>query len=399
MARASTLQLRTLGHACLIVLEDGEPIIATDPWLIGSVYWRSWWLEKYPSEADIDLVRRSRFVYVTHSHIDHFHWPSLRRIGPRPGVLHPAFPAYEVPGFLNEHGFGNVTLKPLQWYALSDKVRVASVPVPVDDSLLIIETPNAVIFNINDGAPRLALLEQIRHTFNPAGKTAIVLKSYSPASAGALTFQNGVRTPLKSKRDFVHSMDLTNFAWESAYEKKALTLTPAQAARVQEEEAQEKAYAWPPENDGKLKKYMDQIYFARWLYRKGIGWKLTTSGRELFYRTRTREIENKIPADHDFTISLPDKVLDDALNNGILTDLGITLFVRIDTNVNKKLAYLFFILMGLRDYGHFKSARDFIEIVRFYVPVMFPKLFRIAPRRGPPQVLSYAAAPRSVAAE
>ena len=283
-----------------------------------------------------------------------------------------------------------------------------------------------------------------------------MLKSYSPASAGALTFQNGVRTPLKSKKDFVQvaidisnalgadyfipfasqaffnredskwandhkvtyedlsahwvgtrtklckpfvSMDLTNFAWESAYEKKALTLTPAQAARVQEEEAQEKAYAWPPENDGKLKKYMDQIYFARWLYRRGIGWKLTTSGRELFYRTRTREIENKIPADHDFTISLPDKVLDDALNNGILTDLGITLFVRIDTNVNKKLAYLFFILMGLRDYGHFKSARDFIEIVRFYVPVMFPKLFRIAPRRGPPQVLSYAAAPRSVAAE
>ena len=121
---------------------------------------------------------------------------------------------------------------------------------------------------------------------------------------------------------------------------------------------------------------MDELYFARWIYRRGIGWRLTTSGRELFYRTKTRAIENKIPDDYDFVISLPDKVLDDALNNGILTDLGITLFVRVDTKVHLKLAYLFFVLMNLRDYGHFKSARDFIDIVRFYLPVVFPKLFR-----------------------
>ena len=127
-----TIQLRTIGHACLLILEDGEPIIATDPWLIGSVYWRSWWLEKYPSDADIDLVRRSRFLYVTHSHVDHFHWPSLRRLGPH-RVLHPAFPNYSVPDFLESHGFRNRTLTPLTWYSLSDNVRVASVLVPFDE--------------------------------------------------------------------------------------------------------------------------------------------------------------------------------------------------------------------------------------------------------------------------
>jgi hypothetical protein len=40
--------------------------------------------------------------------------------------------------------------------------------------------------------------------------------------------------------------------------------------------------------------------------------------------------------------------------------------------------------MGLRDYGHFKSVRDFLEIVRFYLPVVFPKLFRIAPKGDKP---------------
>jgi len=34
MTANGTLQLRTIGHACLIVLENGELILATDPWLI-----------------------------------------------------------------------------------------------------------------------------------------------------------------------------------------------------------------------------------------------------------------------------------------------------------------------------------------------------------------------------
>jgi hypothetical protein len=443
-----TIELRTIGHACLLILEDGEPIIATDPWLVGSVYWRSWWLEKYPTDDEIDQVRRSRFLYITHSHLDHFHWPSLRRLGPH-RVLHPAFPSYTIPDFLESHGFRNRTLRPLTWYSLSDKVRVCSVPVPFDDSIMIADTPDAVIFNINDAVPRRALLERIRRTFNPTAKTAIALKSYSPASAGALTFKNGVRSPLKSKKDFVQvaidmsnalgadyfvpfasqaffnredskwandhkvtyenlmdywsgtktklcqpfvTMDLQRFAWTSAYGAVKRSLTDAQIARVREEEAQEKSFVWPEANAARLKTYMDEVYFVRWLYRRGIGWRLTTSGRELFYRTKTRAVENKIPEDHDFVISVPDKVLDDALNNGILTDLGITLFVRIDTKINQKLAYLFFILMNLRDYGHFKSTRDFLDIVRFYLPVVFPKLFRIAPKGDKPLAIAFDAA-------
>jgi hypothetical protein len=323
---------------------------------------------------------------------------------------------------------------------------VARVPVPFADSLLIIDTPDAVVFNANDAAPRRVLLEQIRAKFNPAGKTAIALKSYSPASAAALTFKNGIRSPLKTKKDFVQvaigmsnalgasyfvpfasqaffnredskwandhkvtyenlseywsgtktmlcqpfvTMDLKSFAWTSAYDSVKRSLTDAQVARVHEEEQQEKSFVWPEQDTVKLKNYLDEIYFLRWLYRKGIGWRLTTSGRELFYRTKTRTVETTIPAAYDFVISLPDKVLDDALNNGILTDLGITLFVRVDTKVHLKLAYLFFILMNLRDYGHFKTVRDFLDIVRFYLPVVFPKLFRIAPRGDKPLAIAF----------
>jgi hypothetical protein len=363
--------------------------------------------------------------------------------------------------FFNENKGYKRTLTPLAWYsAMAAMIAtgrrqlmrrpgpdlVARVPVPFADSLLIIDTPDAVIFNANDAAPRRVLLEQIRAKFNPAGKTAIALKSYSPASAAALTFKNGIRSPLKTKKDFVQvaigmsnalgasyfvpfasqaffnredskwandhkvtyenlseywsgtktmlcqpfvTMDLKSFAWTSAYDSVKRSLTDAQVARVHEEEQQEKSFVWPEQDTVKLKNYLDEIYFLRWLYRKGIGWRLTTSGRELFYRTKTRTVETTIPAAYDFVISLPDKVLDDALNNGILTDLGITLFVRVDTKVHLKLAYLFFILMNLRDYGHFKTVRDFLDIVRFYLPVVFPKLFRIAPRGDKPLAIAF----------
>ncbi|HSP49412.1 MAG TPA: hypothetical protein VLN61_04360 [Pseudolabrys sp.] len=88
-------------------------------------------------------------------------------------------------------------------------------------------------------------------------------------------------------------------------------------------------------------------------------------------------------------ISLSGKVLDDALNYGILIDLGIMLFVRVDTKVHLKLAYLYFILMGLCDYGYFKSVGDFLQIMRFYLPVVFPKLFRIAPKGDKPLAIAF----------
>jgi len=90
-AATGTLHLRTLGHACAVLYRDGEaPLLATDPWLLGSVYWRSWWLQHYPSAEEIDWVAKSPVVYVTHEHPDHFHMPTIRRLGLSPVYLFPA---------------------------------------------------------------------------------------------------------------------------------------------------------------------------------------------------------------------------------------------------------------------------------------------------------------------
>jgi hypothetical protein len=428
-------ELKTIGHATLIVSESGVPIVATDPWLLGSAYWRSWWLEKYPTADEFENVRRAKFIYVTHSHPDHFHWPTLRHLGSKT-ILNPRFPRYDVIDFLKANGYPAEILEPFQWYPLSDGVRVCSVPVPVDDSILMIETPKAVIVNINDSVPRNGLLLHLRKHVIAPNKTVIVLRSYSPASVGAMTYREGKLILLKTKQDFARvaqrmaealeahffvpfasqaffnrtdsrwanehkvthedlnqywtstvtlckpfvTMNLDTFEHRSDYSLVRRQLDDRQLEKVRDTEAAEKAFRVPEDLDDKLKEYLDEVYFVRTIYRRGIGWRLTTSNLERFYDTRTRRITHSIPRGHDFIISLPDRVLYEALQNRMLTDVGITFFVRIDTKVSLKRTYAAFLLMGLHDYGHFKDTTRFTRFLRFYAPYVFPHLLRVWPK-------------------
>jgi hypothetical protein len=443
----SAFEMKTIGHATLIVSENGVPLVATDPWLLGSVYWRSWWLEKYPTFDEVEMVRQAKYIYVTHSHPDHFHWPTLRQLGPKK-ILNPRFPRYDVIDFLRAHNYPCDVLEPFRWYAISDNVRICSVPVPIDDSILIIETPKAVIVNINDSVPRNSLLLHLRKHLIAPNKTVIVLRSYSPASVGATTYREGKRIPLKTKQDFARvaqgmaetvgakyfipfasqaffnrtdstwanehkviyedlvtywtsttvalckpfvTMDLDTFEHSSDYSGINRQLEQHQLQKVRDTQAAEAEFHIPDDLDRMLKDYLDEIYFARTIYRRGIGWRLTTSHSERFYDTRTRRILHAIPPGHDFVISLPDRVLYEALQNGILTDLGITLFVRIDTKISLKRTYAAFLLMGLHDYGHFKDKTRFTRFVRFYVPYVFPQLLSLRSNtRGANALLSSA---------
>ena len=75
-------------------------------------------------------------------------------------------------------------------------------------------------------------------------------------------------------------------------------------------------------------------------------------------------------------VSLPGKVLDDALSNNVLTDLGITMFLRIDARIDARRIYGAFLLMGLHDAGYSAGVRDFATLARFYGPYFVPSLMR-----------------------
>ena len=424
------IELKTIGHATLVVLEDGKPLVATDPWLTGPAYWCSWWLERYPTAEEVDLVKRAEHIYLTHSHPDHFHYRSLKLIGPRP-ILHPQFPRYSLAEFLEGDGFPGRVLEPWQWYELSARVRIASIPVPVDDSVLVIDTPGAVVVNMNDAYPQQRMLEAIRNRMCSGEKPVVVLKSYAPASSAIATFKNGERAPLKSRKDYVLApqrmaerlgasmyvpfasqaffnrtdsrwanefkvthedlsehwgdskvqlcepfvtMNLDTLEYTSSYSEVDRTLGEAELAEVREREEREAAFQLPEDTDEKLKRYMDEVYFLRLFFRHGIGWRFTSSGSERYYDCRTREISHAIPANCDFVVSLPDMVFYESLQNNVLTDLGITMFIRVETRTSLYLTLAAFSLMGLHDYGHFNDKKSFLRFLRFYFPCAIPSL-------------------------
>jgi ubiquinone/menaquinone biosynthesis C-methylase UbiE len=416
--------LRTFGHATLVLLEDGVPLIATDPWLVGSVFWRSWWLEQDPTEEEIGLVRRAQHIYITHSHPDHLNLPTLRSLG-KPSTLHPQFPHYPVPAYLAEHGFPTQVLERWVWHRLTDSVRIMSVPTFLDDSILVLETPHAIVFDLNDSTAPPRLLRHIRQRVTTARKPVVVLKSYSSASSGICTFRNGRRVPHRNKKAYVQaaqakaealgaqlfvpfasqaffgrpdtawaneykvqftelcehwtakqievalpfvSLDLDSLQFTSSYVGPRWNPDEAERAKIAERHAEETAFVLPSDFDERLKKYHDEIVAFRIVYPRGIGWRLATSGTERFYNSRTRRIEHKIPDAHDFVITLPDKVLYEALCNNILTDIGVTMFTRLDTKRGTTVTYGAFLLMGMHDYGYLKSVRNLAGGLAYYAP-------------------------------
>jgi hypothetical protein len=425
-------RLKTIGHATQLLFEGDTPLIATDPWLIGSAYWRSWWLEKYPTEEEFKQVANAKYVYLTHSHPDHFHYPTLRKLGTRL-TLNPRFPRYDLTGFLESEGIEAKVMEPWNWYQIGENVRAASIPVPIDDSILLIDTPNAYVANLNDSVPRISLLRFIRSQMLTEDKPVVMLKSYSPASIASAIYRDGERSQMKTKADYTHTavrlaealgathyvpfasqaffnrrdsvwandfkvtyedldeywntdqvklcppfvdIDLETLEVKSDYSSINRNLDAEKQRKVAEREQEEGDFVIPEDFPKKLHRYMDEIYFLRLFFRRGIGWRLTTSGKEFFYDTKRKKIVDKIPEDYDVIISLPDKVLDESLTNNVLTDLGITMFIKVETKVSNRFTYGLFLLMGIHDYGHFNSYRDFVRFSKFYFPYFVPSMFR-----------------------
>jgi hypothetical protein len=169
-------------------------------------------------------------------------------------------------------------------------------------------------------------------------------------------------------------VDLETGTFAQDETSNTLSLESEQREKVRLREKEEANFSVPDDFPERLADYLDDVRFLRLVCRRGIGFQLTTSGEHWFYNVWTRTVDQRSPGNADFVISLPDKVLYEALVNGILTDLGITMFIRVDTQVDVRRAYAIFSLMGLRDYGYFRPLRNLFKGAMFYIPVVFPKL-------------------------
>jgi UDP-MurNAc hydroxylase len=195
------MKFTIVGHACLFI-ETGVETILVDPWLSGSCYWRSWW--HFPPNTPIrEEFLNPDYVYLSHHHFDHFHYPSLRRISRTARVLIPRFGVDVMLHELAELGFNDVTeVEHGSVLKLPGGTRVASCQYGPDDSAFVVERDGVVLADLNDCKITGASARPLLRTFGPP---TFFFKSHSFAQAypNCYNFADPADAQYMTREDFV----------------------------------------------------------------------------------------------------------------------------------------------------------------------------------------------------
>ena len=173
------MRFTVVGHSTVFVESEDRRLIV-DPWLFGSCYWRSWW--HYPPVESVDDVWLDvDYVYLTHHHFDHFHYPSLRRIDKRATVFIPRFGVDFMAGELRDLGFTSIEeMDHGVTFPLAGSLEITSYQAGFDDSALIVKDNTAVLADFNDAKIRGSALGQI---LKKHGSPTFLLKNHSWAQS------------------------------------------------------------------------------------------------------------------------------------------------------------------------------------------------------------------------
>src|SRR5438067_954331 len=197
------MRFTVIGHACLYV-ETGAERVLVDPWLSGSCYWRSWW--HFPPNTKLaPEVLEPDYIYLSHHHFDHFHYPSLRRISKRARVLIPRFGVDVMRHELDQLGFTDVAeLAHGAPTTLPSGTRVASYQYGPDDSAFVIERGGVVLADLNDCKIKGPSARPMLRAFGPP---TFAFKSHSFAQAypNCYRIADAADAKLMTREDFLES--------------------------------------------------------------------------------------------------------------------------------------------------------------------------------------------------
>jgi hypothetical protein len=311
-------------------------------------------------------------------------------------------------------------------------------PLFNDDSALVVDTPHAVLINLNDSKPRGVQLRQLRRELDASlpGKTRVLLSSYSPASIVNSFIRNAQRVSLRRKPDYVRYIcencrvlgadyylpfasqviyKRTDSAWANDFKVTyddlrahwdatgtkllppftRLNLTDGTHVSVPEDRYNHDEQALLPKveeqqaldasatlNDGEIERLRTKLGHCRWLlallFPKGIGFSMETL--DLHYDPWRGTLTTGI-ARGDFILRVPAQAFREAVQYGHFADLGTTMFtiVTLNGNLHPRRVYLFFLLMSMHDYGHTAGLRNAVRWLRTAVRVQRWRLPAMSP--------------------
>ena len=198
------MYLKNYGHATLSIEKNGKPILITDPWLIGSCYWRSWWLQHYPNENDLETLSETENIFLSHEHWDHAHYPSLKKYFSKKNIFIPTLNSKKLRDSLIELNFKVTEIEPNKWNKF-EEIQILSITTYNDDSIILFRYGNYLILNNNDAKPTKQIAKQI-YEFKEKNKLKlIILQSYSSASiVNSFRDKENKTVLIKSKKDYVN---------------------------------------------------------------------------------------------------------------------------------------------------------------------------------------------------
>src|SRR5438270_37421 len=140
----------TTGNATLIC-HDGEPMLVTDPWLRGTAYFGSWALSHEIPAEQLDAIKRTKYVWISHGHPDHLSAESLELVKDAT-ILLPDHVGGRIRDGLLHQGLKVNVLKDRRWYSLSDHIRVLSIADYNQDGILLVDINGRLLVNLNDAS-------------------------------------------------------------------------------------------------------------------------------------------------------------------------------------------------------------------------------------------------------
>jgi hypothetical protein len=311
--------------------------------------------------------------------------PSIRRLGAGPRYL---FPALTERGFLDHmarHGMRAETLPALSWRGIGGGVSILSLPAWNDDSLLLIDTPGALIVNLNDAKPLPSVLKAIRRLADRAAKPKVLLCSYSPASlinsfsdaTGMLRLKQPAhyadyvsRTcdrlgadfylPFASQAEFRRddsawandyrtaysdlerhwrararllapytTLDLGDLSHTAVPPERYRAVDPATLARLTRARAAAERDATIDADDVAGLRRKLNAFRCLWILLFPRGFSFALGERRLKYAPWRGTLADAGAESGDFVVSVPKLTMKEAIRNGHVSDLGITMFVRV----------------------------------------------------------------------
>jgi len=142
----------TIGNATVICY-DGEPVIATDPWIEGDAYFGSWCLSHEIPEEQKTAILKAKYIWFSHGHPDHLN-PHCIELFRNHHILLPDHYGKKIYNDLKSSGFKVEILRNRQWKSLSPRIRFMCTADMNQDAMSFISVNQRLVINAND-APDL----------------------------------------------------------------------------------------------------------------------------------------------------------------------------------------------------------------------------------------------------